>query len=363
MSEAAAIEICCCSGGMALGFRRAGIEFSHAFDKDPEAVASYEANLGHRPILIDVHDLLRMLERRSVFIPGAVDLIVADPPCVPWSTAGLQKGLDDERDCLRPIIEIVKILRPRAFLLGNVPGLEHANSQSALRDTVGSLSYLGYCVDEAVFDCADYGVPQHRVRPFWFCHTGSTCLSWPLPTHGPPSRQQSLLGTELLPWVTCRAALESLPVEEIGKLRRLKPQLPSDKGGGHPWSRADEPARAITARKDAGHGGGDVLEWPWDRPATTVSSIATIAQPGRTGRGNRAKPYHSANAIVLSERARLRLQGFPDDWKLLGKSKGSRNAMLGMAMPPPLAEAIGRSIANWLQHTSAAKPRQVAGRR
>ena len=56
-----AIEICCCSGGMALGFRRAGIEFALAFDKDPEAVASYEANLGRRPIQIDVADLLRLL--------------------------------------------------------------------------------------------------------------------------------------------------------------------------------------------------------------------------------------------------------------------------------------------------------------
>lgn len=357
-----AIEICCCSGGMALGFRRAGIEFTLAFDKDPEAVASYEANLGLRPIQIDVHDLLRLLLAGISPVTGSIDLVVADPPCTPWSTAGLQQGLADERDCLRTIIEIVQILRPRAFLLGNVPGLEHCNAAGALAETVGALSYQGYCVDESVFDCAEYGVPQHRVRPFWFCHTGSTCITWPLPTHGPPSAQQALLGTELLPWVTCREALRDLPVEEIGKIRRLVPQLPSDKGGGHPWSRADEPARAITARKDAGHGGGDVLEWPWDRPSTTVTEKGFVSQAGRNGRSGKKRDAQSANAIVLSERARLRLQGFPDDWKLIGKTKGARSAMIGMAMPPPLAEAIARSVMQWFERTTVAK-RQIGSRR
>ncbi len=44
------LELFPCSGGMAEGFRRAGITFDLAFDAWPEACASYEANLGHRPV-------------------------------------------------------------------------------------------------------------------------------------------------------------------------------------------------------------------------------------------------------------------------------------------------------------------------
>jgi site-specific DNA-cytosine methylase len=53
------------------------------------------------------------------------------------------------------------------------------------------------------------------------------------------------------------------------------------------------------------------------------------------------------NAVVLSERARAILQGFPEGWQFLGDTKKSRAGMIGMAMPPPMAEAVARSIVAW----------------
>jgi site-specific DNA-cytosine methylase len=461
-----AIEICCCAGGMALGFRRAGIEFAFAFDKDADACNSYEHNLGHRPVRLDVHDLLRLVEGGWRPAEGEVDLVVADPPCAPYSSAGKKKGIDDPRDCLRCVVEVVRILKPRAFLLGNVPGLEHENHDAARRDTIGSLCYEGYCIDEAVFDAASFGVPQRRIRPFWYAHLGAHCLSWPTATHGPPKRQLEIGGTELLPWVTCRDALSDLPKRELGKIRNVrvskgnwhKPSDPDEpisvlttttpgmidagddalrvgmsfppshedepartvttreSGGGnrmlladpkHPHSRPDEPAYTITARDRGGTGGGMLLEWPWDRPATTVCAENWITQPGHCHVGvkgearQKIKSYQGWRAIVLSERARARLQGFPDTvcgcnggypldevealarasenddshhvgqycqdcwlpvrrWVFHGKTKGSRNAQIGMAMPAPLAEAIARSIAEWFARVQADDVLEVA---
>src|SRR5689334_10645185 len=99
MTALGALEIFCCAGGMAEGFRRAGIEFSVAVDANPDACTSYEHNLGRRPIQMDVRDLLRLhgVGWRPV---ERLDLLVADPPCTPWSRAGKRKGLDDERDML-----------------------------------------------------------------------------------------------------------------------------------------------------------------------------------------------------------------------------------------------------------------------
>lgn len=77
------LELFPCSGGMAEGFRRAGITFSHAFDYDADACNSYERNLGHRPVRMDVRDLLRMVW--GGWRPGPIRLLVADPPCTPWS--------------------------------------------------------------------------------------------------------------------------------------------------------------------------------------------------------------------------------------------------------------------------------------
>lgn len=92
------LELFPCSGGMAEGFRRAGVVFDFAFDVEPIHCDSYEHNLGHRPICMDVRDLVRML--RGGWLPGPVDLLVADPPCTPWSRAGKRRGREDERDML-----------------------------------------------------------------------------------------------------------------------------------------------------------------------------------------------------------------------------------------------------------------------
>jgi DNA (cytosine-5)-methyltransferase 1 len=400
-----AMEICGCAGGMALGFRRAGLEFDLVVDRDADACASYTHNLGHAPLRMDLRDLLRMAESGWHPGRGVLDLLVADPPCQPWSSAGKQQGLGDERDCLRPLMALVAVLLPRAFLLGNVPGLEYENAQAALAETVGALSYRGYCIDHCVLDAADYGVPQRRIRPFWFAHRGGPCITWPTPTHGPPTDQLEIGGTELYPWVTCRQALCDLPLSEIGQVRGLRPPKKNEDGSGHPWSEVDAPARTICARRDGGSGGGDVLkvmEWPWDRPATTVCAENWIPQPGHCftkgelkGAKYEGKTYQGWRAVVLSERARARLQSFPDmlcgcnggfptaeiyrlveavqmvepidasgriyraedccetcwlprrPWRFIGQTKGSRNAQIGMAMPPLLSSVIGRSVKEW----------------
>jgi C-5 cytosine-specific DNA methylase/Hint domain len=76
------IELFSCSGGMAEGLRRAGIHVTTAIDFDENACASYQKNLGERPIRMDVRDLLRL-----AWAPAArIDLFVADPPCFPPGT-------------------------------------------------------------------------------------------------------------------------------------------------------------------------------------------------------------------------------------------------------------------------------------
>jgi site-specific DNA-cytosine methylase len=303
-----AIELFGCSGGMAEGFRRAGVVFDWAFDYSPEACESYAANLGHAPVRIDVRDLVRMA--RGGWRPGPLDLLVADPPCTPWSRAGKRKGLEDDRDMLRETVELIGLLRPRAYLIGNVPGLEDAPSWRALQRVLAPLCRAGYCIlDFAVLDAADYGVPQHRIRPFWFGHLSGPCIRWPGRTHGDPAKLQT--GTipgvaPLRPWVTCRAALSHLPAEDLGRpvrirwaekkhadhrpstadrpARTLTKNTHSDgallANARHPINRPDSPSYTVCAKDTGGAQGAKVLAWPWDRPATTVCADARLAPPG-----------------------------------------------------------------------------------
>jgi site-specific DNA-cytosine methylase len=298
-----------------------------------------------------------------------------------------------------------------------MPGLDDSNHWHVIQDGLAPLARDGYCIrDYHSLDAADYGVPQHRVRPFWFGHLGGGCLRWPEPTHGAPG-QPALPGMPALaPWVTVREALRHLSAQEMGKPIRLKWQERSDHRpsgldepskaltanthgdgalvapGEHPVSELDAPARTVRSR-DHHSGGTYVLTgeppprrkraaprvpqrlrasspdapsptvltdtdrvghsspkvaWPWDTPSTTVTADPRIAPAGH----HESSFLSGPNAIKLSEKAACILQGFPDGWLLAGKSKESRWAQLGMAMPPALAQAVASSIVRWFERAN-----------
>lgn len=237
------VELFPCSGGMAEGARRAGIEITMSFDWSADACASYEANHGHRPVQVDVADLLRMVV--AGWRPPPIDLLIADPPCTPWSRAGNRLGTDDERDMLEPTVDLVRLLRPRAYLIANVPGLDDSPNWPVVQRTIGGLAADGYCVvDFARLDAADFGVPQHRVRPFWFGHLDGPCVVWPSRTHGAVAECLATLpGIDgLRPYVTCRQALQHLSAQELGKPINLRWRGCSTAQHG---SVADKPARTV----------------------------------------------------------------------------------------------------------------------
>lgn len=379
------LEIFACSGGMAEGLRRAGLRVTRAVEWDSDHAASYEQNLGHAPIVADARELLRPEWRHAHGI-DAVELLVADPPCTPWSTAGKRLGQADPRDMLAVTCDIIATIRPRCWLVANVPGLVTKPNRHVVARTIESIP--GYEVDYFRLDAADYGVPQRRRRPFWFGRpAGSPKLYAPEPTHIDPMRTRTLWDLRRLPWVTVRQALGHLPLEELGRPVRMaiKPRgshhqlraahepsdpnrpaqtvttgarsgrsciayRPSSQGpqGGRVGD-CDESARTVDSHAPrVGAGASAVLAWPWDRPATTVTADERIAAPGHHSGSFLSDP----NAIVLSERERLILQGFPESWVMIaGATKKKRAAAIGMAMPPPLAEAVGRQIAAWLRAT------------
>lgn len=341
------VEVFCCSGGLSEGFRRAGLPVSMAFDYDADVCDSHEANTGLRPVQIDVHDLLRMvLDGVSL---GPVDLLVADPPCTPWSRAGKRLGQADDRDMLDATVALVRAIRPRAWLIANVPGLDDGPNWPIVQRTIGGLTREGYCIDYTRLDAADFGVAQHRVRPFWYGHArGTPCIRWPDRTHvsAAAASVAQLPGfAPLQSWVTCREALGHLSTEDLGspvRLRWKRRQNGNDEG-----SKLDEPAHVvgtITGSDGGGAKGARVIEWPWDSPSTVVTSGDRIGPPGHHGKSFLSSP----NAIRLSEKAAAILQGFPPNWRFYGKTKRSRWSQIGMAMPPPLGEAVARSIARQL---------------
>lgn len=145
-------------GGIRLGFESVGgcCVFSSEFDEN--ACKTYEANFGEYPsgdiTKIDSND-----------IPD-FDILLGGFPCQAFSIIGKKEGFENET-CGTLFFEIERILRdkkPKAFMLENVRNLTAHDKGKTFQIIRQHLEKLGYNVYAKVLNALDYGVPQKRER-------------------------------------------------------------------------------------------------------------------------------------------------------------------------------------------------------
>lgn len=128
-----------------------------ASEIDSEAKKAYEANYDLKPkgdiTKIDVAD-----------IPDH-DVLLAGFPCQPFSIIGNRLGFDDIRGTL--FFEIARILEakmPSMFVLENVKQLSRHDKGRTLQTILETLRKIGYKVDWTILNALDFGLPQKRER-------------------------------------------------------------------------------------------------------------------------------------------------------------------------------------------------------
>jgi len=94
---------------------------------------------------------------------GMVDVVTAGFPCQPFSVAGKQRGIDDERNKWPETLECIRIVRPRFVFLENVPGLL-AGSHGYFGHILRELAESGYNARWRVLSAAEVGAPHKRDR-------------------------------------------------------------------------------------------------------------------------------------------------------------------------------------------------------
>ena len=147
-----------------------------------------------RSLLVRNHDIEKVytdvMKRDHNTLP-CVDCYTSGPPCQPFSLAGLQRGLSDER--VGPLLEVVNtimIMKPHCFILEEVPALVN-KFPNILEDVLGLLGGIRdsigraiYTVDASVIDSLECGLPQRRRRLYIVGWKNSLrmpglCFSWP----------------------------------------------------------------------------------------------------------------------------------------------------------------------------------------
>lgn len=393
------VELFAGAGGLALGCEIAGFHPEVVVEWDRWACDTVRENraAGH-PLVTDwtVHEGdVREFDWSSL-ASHDIDLVTGGPPCQPFSMGGKAGSADDKRDMFPAATEVIRTLRPRAFILENVRGLtrpkfsnyftyiqlrlshpelvaregetwtEHFARLQSEHTTVSS--DLEYNVIPTVVNAADYGVPQSRHRVFLIGFRSDVEAEWSFPDashsrlalqhakwvtgeywerHGinPASREPDISPAAITalkrraweenlgrPWRTVRDALQGLPE-------------PTVNGSSQHLNHRLQ----VGARSYPGHTGS-----PWDLPAKTLKA-GDHGVPG--GENMLRRDDGTVRYFTIRESARL--QTFPERYELHG-SWTEAMRQLGNAVPVLLAEKVAGSVA---EHLALADFRAKAAQR
>jgi DNA (cytosine-5)-methyltransferase 1 len=167
-----AVELCCGLGGIGIGLRALGFSVARAYDAWDEAVDVYNHNAPSKVaakcnVLSTAGRDLIAADCREL---NDIQLMAAGPPCKGFSRLknGFHDGRNGQNRVLRAMPEYVALLRPRMFLIENVPDLARHRDGKTLASLIKQLerptTRLRYRVDYGVFDAAAFGTPQARKR-------------------------------------------------------------------------------------------------------------------------------------------------------------------------------------------------------
>lgn len=300
------VEICAGAGGQALGLEQAGFEHRALVELEPIACETLELNRENWNVI------QQDVRYFSGFAYDGVDLLAGGVPCPPFSVAGKQLGPDDDRDLFPTALRLVDECSPRAVMLENVRGLLDPRFEDYRDHIVAELRRMGYAADWRLLNASDFGVSQLRPRAILVA-----------------------LRTNIAPYFKWPAPNEFAP-PTVGQLLYNKMAVLGWKGVDE-WSRHADAIAPTLVGGSKKHGGPDL------GPSRARQSWAKLGVDG-LGIANHPPEKHFNGMPRLTLEMTALLQGFPPDWKFAGK-KTAAYRQIGNAFPPPVAYAVGKSIA------------------
>ena len=327
MSGFSFIDLFAGAGGVTLGLERAGGDpDSIAIEADPDCAETFRRNFPRATVLEqDIRDV--------DFRGFKTDVVVAGPPCQGFSLLNRRREGDPRRVLFNEVIRCVDAMKPKLVAVENVAGFAVSDEADEL---LTALTKRGFNARIDVVNAADYGVPQRRMRAITIASRAGRSLPWPRPTHGTSAR-------DLPDHRTVADAFTMLPTKPTDEgwhrddYRNRSDQIERLRSIREGGSRRDLPPDLVLDCWKEADGFNDVLgRLAWHRPATTVRTEFFRPEKGRF--------LHPREDRPITPREAARLQSFPDDFEFPSdQTLYSVARQIGNAMPPRLAEAIGRA--------------------
>jgi DNA (cytosine-5)-methyltransferase 1 len=340
------LDLFCGCGGLSLGMENAGFDIALGIDFWPDALKSFKKNHKDSKVLCQDLSQINFSEIQNKYLPNGVDVIVGGPPCQGFSISGKRDPNDPRNKLYVSFVDSVEFYQPQAFIMENVPNLA-SMLKGKIRDTiVKEFEALGYTVSYAKILASDFGVPQNRNRFFLVGMKNGIEFKFPERTHSDNK-------------VTCSEAISDLPETSL------------EDGERYPLTSCSEYQRMMRKRSDAVYNheitkhnektisiisyvpdGGNYKDLPEKYKDTRKVNIAwtrfNSKKPSLTIDTGHRHHFHYEFNRVPTVRESARLQSFPDDFIFLC-SKTSQYKQVGNAVPPVLAEHLGRALLSQLK--------------
>ena len=347
-----AIDLFCGAGGLSFGLQKAGISVVAGIDLDPACEYPFESNVEAAFLERDIREVTSD-HLSTIWDSGAVRLLAGCAPCQPFSPYRRGADTSDEEDwsLLSEFGRLVAATTPELVTMENVPRI---GGLSVYGEFVEQLHELGYHVDARSCYGPAYGLPQNRRR-----------LVLLASLLGPIEVPEGHLRKEQ--YRTVRQTIGKLPPiasgatharDRLHKSRSLSKvnldRIRASRQGGT-WEDWPFALRAPCHKKKSGASFRNVYaRMKWDEPAPTITTLAHNYGAGRFGHPEQDRP------ITLREAAML--QGFPRNYRFVRPDDPiwfmHLGRLIGNAVPPPLASAIGGAFVEHVSATSTAARRR-----
>lgn len=281
-------------------------------DIDEDAQIAYEANFGEKP----VGDITQINE---IDVPDH-DILLGGFPCQAFSIIGDRKGFEDARGTLFfDIARILKEKKPAAFVLENVKQLQGHDKGKTLRRIMETLDNLGYYAQYRVLNALNFGVPQKRERIFIVGFREAINFNWPS-GNVPMKPLSEILESDVPDFYYASE-----------KIKQSRQAMRADK------PKFDEPTIWHENKS------GNISAYPYSCALRAGASYSYLLVNGERR---------------LTEREMLRLQGFPESFKIACKYAATRK-QAGNSVAVPCVEAVVSSVINALRANQPMKTEYV----
>jgi len=275
-----------------------------------------------------------------------IELFAGGPPCQGFSLAG-KRDVDDQRNTLfQYYLRIANKVRPKIILMENVrllTSMKNSEGKLVKDEIIKTFEQIGYKGRFYIVNASDYTVAQNRER-ILFIGVRDDIKQAPSILE-PICGTKNNLFTQSMPKFTFGDAVSDLEYIESGEFSINDKYHKSTNHPEHvirwlynvPQGKSAHDNANPSLRPPSGYN-TTYKRQVWNEPGCTVTTNFNMISGGNN--------VHPIATRALTIREALRLQSFPDSFKLTGK-EGIIRTVIGNAVPPLLAYNIARYLKDY----------------